>query len=108
MLCYYIIAQKYSILEYAVLEYTFVKKKIMEKSIHQKRYHTLIALLRAKREAAGVTQTQLSKKLGVNQTVVSKIETCERRIDVIELMDLCNAINISFMEFIDELNIKLR
>lgn len=79
----------------------------MEKSIHQKRYHTMIALLRSKREAIGMTQNQLAGKLGISQTVVSKIETCERRLDIIELIDVCNAINISFVDFFNELNAKL-
>lgn len=79
----------------------------MEKSIHQKRYHTMIALLRGKREAIGMTQIQLAEKLNVSQTVVSKIETCERRLDVIELIDVCEAINISFLGFLNELNSKL-
>lgn len=79
----------------------------MEKSIHQKRYHTMIALLRGKREAIGMTQVQLAEKLKLSQTAVSKIETCERRIDVIELIDVCNAINISFVDFFKELNLKL-
>lgn len=67
----------------------------------------MIALLRQKRELAGITQIQLSNKLGVSQTVVSKIETCERRIDVIELIDICNVINVSFVEFLNELNKKI-
>ena len=79
----------------------------MEKSIHQKRYHIMIALLRQKREASGITQIQLAEKLNVSQTVVSKIETCERRIDVIELIDICGAINTSYMDFFSELNDRL-
>lgn len=79
----------------------------MKKSIHQKRYHTMIALLRSKREAIGMTQIQLAKKLNVSQTVVSKIETCERRLDAIELIDVCDAINIPFMDFFNELNSKI-
>lgn len=79
----------------------------MEKSIHQKRYHTMIALLRGKREAIGMTQIQLAEKLNVSQTVVSKIETCERRLDVIELIDVCDAINVPFVEFLNELNSKI-
>lgn len=78
----------------------------MEKSIHQKRYHAMIALLRGKREAKGITQIQLAEKLNVSQTVVSKIETCERRLDLIELIDVCDAINVSFMDFLTELNSK--
>lgn len=79
----------------------------MQKSIHQTRYHIMIALLRQKRELAGITQIQLSNKLGVSQTIISKIETCERRIDVIELIDICNVINVSFVDFFNELNKKI-
>lgn len=67
----------------------------------------MIALLRGKREAIGMTQIQLAEKLNVSQTVVSKIETCERRLDVIELIDVCEAINISYLDFFNELNSKL-
>ena len=76
----------------------------MGKSIHQTRYHTMIALLRKKREATGITQVRKEKKLNISQAVVSKIETCERRIDVIELMDICDAINIPVIEFFNELS----
>lgn len=79
----------------------------MGKSIHQKRYHIMIALLRNKREAIGMTQIQLAERLDVSQTVISKIETCERRLDVVELIDVCNAINISVIDFFNELNTKL-
>lgn len=67
----------------------------------------MIALLRGKREAIGMTQIQLAEKLNVSQTVVSKIETCERRLDVIELIDVCDAINVPFVDFLNELNSKI-
>lgn len=79
----------------------------MEKSIHQKRYRTMIALLRSKREAAEITQTQLAERLNLSQTVISKIEICERRLDVIELIDVCNALNISYTDFFNELKTKI-
>lgn len=63
----------------------------------------MIALLRSKREAIGMTQCQLAEKLNVNQTVVSKIETCERRLDIIEMMDICETMDISFWDFFNEL-----
>lgn len=79
----------------------------MEKSIHQKRYRTMIALLRKRRETIGMTQIQLAEKLNISQAVVSKIETCERRLDLIELIDVCDAMNVSIVEFFNELNNKL-
>ena len=80
----------------------------MEKSIHHSKYRILIGLLREKREANGLTQIDLAKKLSISQTVISKIETCERRLDVIELMTVCEAIEIPFMDFINEFNKKIK
>lgn len=76
----------------------------MGKTIHQQKYHRMIALLRQKRESCGVTQVQLAKELNISQAAVSKIESCERRIDIIELMDICRVINLPFEEFIAEFN----
>ena len=62
----------------------------------------MIARLRAKREEKGVTQMQLAEKLGVNQTFVSRIETCDRRLDLIELRQICQVLGISFVDFVAE------
>ena len=50
---------------------------MINKSIHSKLYHRIIARLRAKREGKGLSQYQLSQILKVQQSYVSKIETCE-------------------------------
>lgn len=80
----------------------------MDKSIHSSNYKILISLLREKREASGITQQILAERLGESQALISKIETSERRLDVIELYEICAKLNISFVEFIQELNSKLR
>lgn len=70
------------------------------KSIHNKAYQLLLQFLRSKRIDKGITQEQLASRLGVGQGIVSKIETHERRLDVIELREICLALGISFPEFI--------
>lgn len=72
------------------------------KSIHNKAYQLLLQLLKAKRYDKGITQEQLASRLGVGQGIVSKIETHERRLDVIELREICLALGISFPEFVTE------
>ena len=72
------------------------------KSIHNKAYQLLLQFLRSKRNDKGITQEQLASCLGVSQGIVSKIETHERRLDVIELREICLALGISFPEFITE------
>ena len=76
----------------------------MNKSIHARLYQRVIARLRAKREEKGVTQMQLAEKLGVNQTFVSKVEICERRLDIVELLTICEILEIPFVDFIKEID----
>ena len=72
------------------------------KSIHNKAYQQLLSLLRTKRLDKGITQEELASRLGVGQGIVSKIETHERRLDLIELREICLALGISFPEFVKE------
>ena len=76
----------------------------MNKSIHTRLYQRVIARLRATREEKGVTQMQLAERLGVNQTFVSKVEICERRLDIVELLTICEILEISFVDFIKEID----
>ena len=57
----------------------------MDKSIHSKEYKIVLERMRKARLEAGLTQVQVAKKLGHHQSYVSKIESGERRIDVVEL-----------------------
>lgn len=77
---------------------------MINKSIHSKLYHRIIARLRAKREGKGLSQYQLSQILKVQQSYVSKIETCERRLDILELMNICEALDLSFFDFVREID----
>jgi len=56
-------------------------------ALQTKRYRAFLARLREAREAAGLTQVQVAKKLGRPQTWVSKCEQGERRVDFVELED---------------------
>ena len=77
---------------------------MINKSIHSKLYHRIIARLRTKREEKKVTQCQLAHILNVKQAYVSRIETCERRLDILELMNICEALEISFIDFVREID----
>lgn len=64
-------------------------------SIHDQRYIETVALLRKAREGSGLTQRDLARLLGRPQSYVSKVETCERRLDYVELLQLCRAIGVA-------------
>ncbi|CAM3527130.1 Helix-turn-helix transcriptional regulator [Tsukamurella ocularis] len=67
----------------------------MEKSIHTAEYQRLCALLRQLRIDAGLTQVQVAERLGEPQSFVSKYESGERRLDVIELKHVVEALGTS-------------
>ena len=48
-------------------------------------YERFLSRLRTARDEAGLTQVQVAKKLRKPQSYVSKCESGERRVDVIEL-----------------------
>ena len=64
------------------------------KTIHSEEYHVLTSWLRSCREAKKLTIRALGEKLGVNHTIVTKIENNERRLDVIEYIRYCDALEI--------------
>lgn len=67
----------------------------MLKTIHQDRYSQLIDEMVKLRKDRKMTQTQLAQQLGKPQSYVGKIETRERKLDIIEFVDWCNAIGQS-------------
>jgi transcriptional regulator with XRE-family HTH domain len=62
------------------------------KSIHSLGQAALCELLIEARGRAGLTQQQLAKKLGKNQSFVAKYEGGERRVDVLEFLTIARAI----------------
>lgn len=51
-------------------------------------YQAFLKRLRAARERAGLLQADVAQRLGKPQSYVSKCESGERRVDVIELAEL--------------------
>lgn len=58
-----------------------------------------LRLLRRVRVEAKLTQAQLAKLLGVTQARISKYEQGERRVDMLELKTICDAIKLPLTEF---------
>jgi transcriptional regulator with XRE-family HTH domain len=55
---------------------------------HQKTYDILLKLLIEAREESGMTQREVSAVLGRSHSFLSKCETGERSVDVIDLLQL--------------------
>jgi len=59
-------------------------------------------LVEARRDA-GLTQVALAKKLGRPQSFVSKFERGERRLDVIEFVEVARALSLNAARIVSEL-----
>jgi len=57
----------------------------MQKTIHSERHRTIVARLRQARIEAGFKQVDAAKKLRKQQSYVSRCESGEHRLDVVEL-----------------------
>lgn len=73
------------------------------KSLHSVRAERLRKLLREARTASGMTQSELASKLRRPQSFVSKFEQGERRLDVIEYLELCEALGIQASDLLGSL-----
>jgi transcriptional regulator with XRE-family HTH domain len=60
----------------------------------------LLELLRKVRIEAGLRQVDLAKKLRQPQSFISKYESGERRLDLLELREVCSAAGTSLREFV--------
>jgi transcriptional regulator with XRE-family HTH domain len=66
----------------------------MAKSLHTPEYEHFRSLLIAARESAGLTQAGVSAKLDRPQSFVAKYEGGERRLDVVEFIEVCAALDV--------------
>jgi len=74
------------------------------KSIFTEKYRAFRAMLVKAREAAGMTQRDLSVKLSRPQSFVSKYELGERRLDVVEFLEVTRALGIDPSDLIRKLS----
>lgn len=82
-------------------------KGAVKKNIRLNQQKKLLVLLRGVRVEAGVTQSELASRLARDQTFVSKYESGERRLDVLELREVCQAIRIDFVTFVRKVDKEL-
>ncbi len=79
----------------------------MTRSIFTGQYEEFCRLLIAARTTTGFTQAELATKLSRPQSYVSKYERGERRLDVIEFLEIARALHIDLERFLRELEAAL-
>ncbi|MCK4341666.1 MAG: helix-turn-helix transcriptional regulator [Phycisphaerae bacterium] len=72
----------------------------MRKSSYSSQQERLQVLLRQVRQEKGLRQVDLADRLGQPQSFVSKYESGERRLDLLELRLVCEALGIALADFV--------
>jgi len=71
-------------------------------TIYTREHRRLVGILREIREESGWTQAQLAQRLRRPQSFVSRYENGQRRLDLIELRQVCRALDVSLLELVRE------
>jgi len=85
----------------------------MEKSgprltANRKQQKALLSVLRRLRREAGLRQVDMAQRLGKPQAFVSYYESGARRLDLLELRQVCGVLGVSLVRFVREFEKLLR
>lgn len=80
----------------------------MKNSTYDIAYLELRRILKDLRDEKHLTQAQLARKLSVPQSFVSKYETGERRLDVIETLQICQALETSINQLLSKISKRVK
>lgn len=72
-------------------------------SIYSNDYQMVIKALREARIACGITQQEVARAFGRPQSFIAKVESGERRLDVVEFVRLCRLLNIEPASIVNKL-----
>jgi ribosome-binding protein aMBF1 (putative translation factor) len=79
----------------------------MSNRLWDKKQETFRKAIKEVRVNRNLKQVELAKKLKKPQSFVSKYETGERKLDFVEISEICKACGISVEEFVKLYNCKL-
>lgn len=72
----------------------------MQKSLSSSKHKAFLKLLRQVRQEAGLRQIEVAERLNQPQSFVSKYESGERRLDLLELELVCEACEMDLSQFV--------
>lgn len=81
------------------------KRRRKDKTQHTRAYQRLIQALRQAREKSGLKQEEVADRLGTYASYVSKCESGERRIDVLELAQFCEIYGVELTAFLRSIGV---
>lgn len=75
----------------------------MARTLSHPLHKVLAQFLLERRKSAGLTQSELAKRLDRPQSFVADVERGERRVDVIELLNFAEILGFDAAEFLTQL-----
>jgi len=76
------------------------------KTLNSRRHKSLVDLLVKRREVIGMTQAELAARLGQYQSFVARLESGQRRIDVVEFLELSEFLGFDAVQAIKTIKAK--
>ena len=98
-------AQNMSIL--CIRQYVHITYR-MKKRIYIAQRSRLVSLLREMRIEASLTQVDLAARIEKDQAYVSRYESGQRRLDVLEVREICQVVGVTLEEFVKRLESVLK
>jgi transcriptional regulator with XRE-family HTH domain len=80
----------------------------MKKRVYLAQRGRLVSLLREMRIEAGLTQVDLAARIEKDQAYVSRYESGQRRLDVLEVREICQVVGVTLEEFVKRLERALK
>ncbi len=81
----------------------FVLGSTLVKTLGTKQHEALIEFIVRRRKEIDMKQVDLAKELGEYQSFVARLESGQRRVDVIEFIELARILNFDVHEVIEKL-----
>ena len=72
-------------------------------SVYSDEYQPVINALKKARKEKGITQAQLAEALGKPQSFIAKVESGERRLDVVEFVHLARLVDVNISLILNEI-----
>ncbi len=66
----------------------------MPNTIRQKPYRAVIDWIKSERQKSGQSMRAIAIQLGVPHTWIAKVESCDRRLDLLEYVRVCKALGL--------------
>lgn len=80
----------------------------MKKTIYSNEYTVFRTMLKETREGLDLSQDELGKKLGRHQPFIARIESGQRRLDVVEFIQMMRIMGVDSVSFLKKLEAKIQ